>query len=100
MQEALIRLEDVAEDLARDRASPRAALSLQRRRAPLAAPAEQLKLLDSMPLTAEFHALAPTLAPASRTDRSPIVLPGPTATSGPMLAPAPIRASGATTALA
>jgi radical SAM/Cys-rich protein len=64
VQEALIRLADVAEDLARDRDSPRPAQSLQRRRAPLAAPAEQLKLLGSMPLVAEFDALAPDLAPA------------------------------------
>ncbi|HEU4644989.1 MAG TPA: arsenosugar biosynthesis radical SAM (seleno)protein ArsS [Burkholderiales bacterium] len=64
MQEAIIRLADVAEDLARDRESPRAAQSLQRRHAPLAAPAAQLKLLGSMPLAVEFDTLAPNLAPA------------------------------------
>jgi radical SAM/Cys-rich protein len=59
-----IRLEDLASDLAADRESPRAAQSLSRRHAPLAAPAEQLKLLRRIPLRAEFHALAPQLAPA------------------------------------
>jgi len=59
-----IRLEDLASDLAADRESPRAAQSLRRRHAPLAAPAEQLKLLNRIPLRAEFHALAPQLAPA------------------------------------
>ena len=59
-----LRLEEIAVELAADRASPRAAQSLSRRHAPLAAPAEQLKLLDSIPLRAEFNALAPDLAPA------------------------------------
>jgi hypothetical protein len=59
-----IRLEDVAVDLAADRASPRAAQSLNRRHARLAAPAEQLKLLASAPLRHEFSAMAPDLAPA------------------------------------
>jgi len=59
-----IRLEDLASDLAADRDSPRAAQSLRRRHAPLAAPAEQLKLLGSLPLRHEFGALAPDLAPA------------------------------------
>jgi radical SAM/Cys-rich protein len=59
-----IRLEDVTVDLAADRASPRAAQSLTRRHAPLAAPAEQLKLLASAPLRHEFSAMAPDLAPA------------------------------------
>src|SRR3970040_1587188 len=59
-----IRLEDLAFDLAADRESPRAAQSLRRRHAPLAEPAEQLKLLNRIPLRAEFHALAPQLAPA------------------------------------
>lgn len=64
MREAAIRLEDVAADLARDRATPRATQSLNRRGAPLAAPAAQLALLASLPLRAEFDALAPDLAPA------------------------------------
>jgi radical SAM/Cys-rich protein len=59
-----IRLEDLASDLAADRESPRAAQSLSRRHAPLGAPAEQLKLLGSLPLRHEFGALAPDLAPA------------------------------------
>ncbi|MDH4096090.1 MAG: arsenosugar biosynthesis radical SAM protein ArsS [Betaproteobacteria bacterium] len=59
-----LRLEDIAGDLALDRATPRATQSLQRRAAPLAAPQEQLRLLDSVPLAAEFAALAPGLAPA------------------------------------
>ena len=59
-----VGLQEIAVELAADRASPRAAQSLSRRHAPLAAPAEQLKLLNSIPLRAEFHALAPDLAPA------------------------------------
>lgn len=59
-----LRLEEVALELDADRASPRATQSLSRRHAPLAAPAEQLKLLGSVPLRAEFRALAPALAPA------------------------------------
>ena len=53
-----IRLEEIAGDLALDRASPRATQSLQRRAAPLASPAEQLRLLKAVPLHAEFDALA------------------------------------------
>jgi len=53
-----IRLEEVALDLAQDRATPRAAQSLHRRAAPLAAPQEQLRLLKAVPLDAEFGALA------------------------------------------
>ena len=64
MREATIRLADVAADLAGDRATPRATQSLARRGAPLAAPAAQLALLASLPLRAEFDALAPELAPA------------------------------------
>jgi radical SAM/Cys-rich protein len=59
-----IRLEDLAADLAADRESPRPAQSLRRRHAPLAAPAEQLRLLNAIPLRAEFDALAGDLAPA------------------------------------
>ncbi len=64
MRTTAIRLEEVAADLAQDRATPRAAQSLRRRSAPLAAPAEQLKLLASLPVCAEFDAFAPGLAPA------------------------------------
>jgi radical SAM/Cys-rich protein len=59
-----IRLEDLAADLAADRESPRPAQSLRRRHAPLAAPAEQLQLLNAIPLRAEFDALAAGLAPS------------------------------------
>jgi radical SAM/Cys-rich protein len=60
-----IRLEEVAGDLAQDRATPRATQSLQRRAAPLASPAEQLRLLKAVLLHAEFDALAGTgLRPA------------------------------------
>ena len=45
-----LRLQEVAADLAGDTATPRAATSLQRRRAPLAAPEEQLRLLAALPL--------------------------------------------------
>jgi radical SAM/Cys-rich protein len=53
-----IRLEEVAADLAQDRDTPRAAQSLQRRAAPLASPAEQLRLLQAVLLDTEFDALA------------------------------------------
>ena len=53
-----IRLEEVAGELAQDRATPRATQSLQRRAAPLAAPQEQLRLLKAVMLDAEFDALA------------------------------------------
>jgi radical SAM/Cys-rich protein len=64
VREAAVRLEEVAADLAADRATPRATRSLNRRGAPLASPAAQLELLASVPLRAEFDALAPGLAPA------------------------------------
>jgi len=60
-----IRLVEVATDLAEDYESPRPAQSLRRRRALLASPAEQLRLLGSVPLAAEFDARAPGLAPAA-----------------------------------
>ena len=60
-----LRLEEVALELAADRASPRAAQSLNRRHAPLAAPAAQLELLAAVPLRHEFDALAPGLAPGA-----------------------------------
>jgi radical SAM/Cys-rich protein len=59
-----IRLDELAGELAADRDSPRPAQSLRRRRAPLAAPAEQLRLLGTVPLAAEFAARVPGLAPA------------------------------------
>jgi radical SAM/Cys-rich protein len=59
-----LRLEEVAGDLAADRASPRPAQSLHRRHAPLESPARQLQLLGSVALRAEFHELAADLAPA------------------------------------
>lgn len=65
MRQAVIRLEEVVAELAADRASPRATQSLRRRAAPLASPVEQLRLLDSVPLAAEFDALARGLAPAA-----------------------------------
>jgi radical SAM/Cys-rich protein len=60
-----LRVYEVAADLAEDRASPRPAQSLQRRHAALASPAEQRRLLGSVPLAAEFAARAPGLAPAA-----------------------------------
>ena len=61
-----IRLEELADDLAQDRATPRATQSLHRRSAPLASPAEQLRLLKSVLLQTEFDALAGTgLTPAA-----------------------------------
>jgi hypothetical protein len=51
-----IRLDEVAADLAQDRATPRATQSLLRRAAPLAAPQEQLRLLKAVLLDAEFDA--------------------------------------------
>ncbi len=53
-----IRLDEVAADLAQDRATPRAVQSLRRRSAPLASPAEQLRLLKAVLMDAEFDALA------------------------------------------
>lgn len=60
-----IRLVEVATDLAEDYESPRPAQSLRRRRALLASPAEQLRLLGSVPLAVEFDVRAPGLAPAA-----------------------------------
>lgn len=60
-----VRLEELASDLAADRESPRPAQSLRRRRAPLDAPAEQLKRLDAIPLATEFHERTAGLAPAT-----------------------------------
>ncbi len=45
-----IRMREVANDLAQDRATPRASSSLQRRHAPLASSSEQLRLLEQVPL--------------------------------------------------
>ncbi len=59
-----LRLEDVAVELAADHGTPRPAQSLHRRHASLESPARQLQLLNGVPLRAEFHALAPELAPA------------------------------------
>jgi radical SAM/Cys-rich protein len=61
----LLRLHEVAADLVEDTASPRPAQSLHRRHAPLASPAEQLRLLGSVTLAVEFDARAPSLAPAA-----------------------------------
>ena len=55
-----IRLEEIANDLAADRATPRATQSLQRRAAPLASPREQLRLLKAALPDAEFDARAGT----------------------------------------
>ncbi len=52
-----IRLQEVAQDLAQDRLTPRATQSLHRRAAPLASPAEQLRLLQTVRLDTEFDAL-------------------------------------------
>lgn len=59
-----LRLEEIALDLAEDRAAPRPAQSLHRRHAALESPARQLQLLNGVSLRAEFQALAPGLAPA------------------------------------
>ena len=58
-----VRLEEVAAVLAADDATPRAAVSLQRRRVPLASTAEQLRMLAAVPLErdgtrVEFDSLA------------------------------------------
>ena len=49
MAAVLSRLAQVSADLAQDRATPRAALTLRRRHAPLASPARQLELLATVP---------------------------------------------------
>jgi radical SAM/Cys-rich protein len=60
-----IRLEEVAGDLAEDRVSPRATQTLRRRASSLASPAEQLRLLEAVPIDAQFAARARGgLAPA------------------------------------
>ena len=56
MRQAVVRLQEVAAELAADRATPRATQTLQRRAAPLASPAEQLRLLKAVLLDAEFDA--------------------------------------------
>lgn len=63
-------LNEVADDLATRDSTPRAALSLRRRKAPLAAPAEQLRQLDAVALERDgrrvaFDAIAGTIRPAS-----------------------------------
>lgn len=50
------RLREVAADLAEDRSTPRAKITLQRRHAPLAAPEEQMRLLDSVALERDGQA--------------------------------------------
>ena len=65
MRQAVIRLEDVAAELVADRGSPRATQTLRRRAAPLASPAEQLRLLDAVLPDAQFDSRAGAgLAPA------------------------------------
>jgi radical SAM/Cys-rich protein len=68
MRQAVIRLEEVVAELAADRASPRATQSLRRRAAPLASPVEQLRLLETVPLDAEFDALAGAALQPARLD--------------------------------
>ena len=63
-----LSLARVAADLAEDRATPRAALTLRRREAPLASTARQREMLAAVPLAregrrVEFDAYARTLAP-------------------------------------
>ena len=63
------RLAQVSADLAEDRATPRAALTLRRREAPLASFARQLELLAAVPLArdgrrVEFDGYAGALRPA------------------------------------
>ena len=65
MREAVVRLADVAAELAADRTTPRATQSLQRRAAPLASPAEQLRLLKAALVDAEFESRAGRLEPAA-----------------------------------
>ena len=63
-------LQDVTEDLANDRRTPRAATTLRRRRSPLASTAEQLRILAAVPMEqqgarVEFETLTgDTLRPA------------------------------------
>jgi radical SAM/Cys-rich protein len=63
------QLAQVSADLAADRATPRATLTLRRREAPLASTARQLEMLAAVPLQkagrrVEFDAMAGTFAPA------------------------------------
>jgi radical SAM/Cys-rich protein len=60
-----MRLEDLAGELAQDRASPRATKTLRGRAAPLASPVEQLRLLKAVLIDAEFEARVGGLEPAA-----------------------------------
>src|SRR5262245_30172347 len=70
MSPATAALENVAEDLASDRQTPRAGTTLRKRRSPLAGTAEQLKVLAALPLERqskpiEFETLAQGLSPGA-----------------------------------
>ena len=56
--EFVLRLQEVGADLAGDTSSPRPALSLKRRRAPLASAQEQLHLLAQLPLERDGRSVA------------------------------------------
>jgi radical SAM/Cys-rich protein len=60
-----IRLEEIAGELAQDRATPRATQTLRHRAASLASPAEQLRLLKAVLVEADFEARTGSLAPAT-----------------------------------
>ena len=63
-----IRLLDVARDLDADQVSPRAARSLQHRGVPLAAPAEQRRLLAALDVQADFAVHAGAALQPARLD--------------------------------
>src|ERR1044072_8989870 len=70
MSRAAAALEGVVEDLGRDLKTPRAAATLRRRGSPLAGPAEQLKVLEAVPLERqnrriEFETRAQGLSPGA-----------------------------------
>ena len=69
MSVAAVTLQSVTEDLAKDRATPRPDRTLRRRCSPLAAAAEQLRILAAVPIGqhgthAEFETLTGDLRPA------------------------------------
>jgi radical SAM/Cys-rich protein len=68
LRNKVIRLQEVADDVSHDRATPRATASLRRRAAPLAASAEQLRVLDALPLGMQFDERVGGALKAARLD--------------------------------
>src|SRR5215475_128338 len=70
MSSTAVALQNIAEDLVKDRRTPRADSTLRRRRSPLASTAEQLRVLAAVPIdghsaSIEFETLTGKLRPAA-----------------------------------